>query len=115
MKKERSTRGEISDSTIPNYYRATKLAVNPLKYFITDAWSKDSVESDKTLKDIFYEAYKRFCNGHKLAIESNENFGRILKNKFSFQDGRETSGERSYLLILKICQSCYEQSSDDSY
>ena len=39
-----------------------------------------------------YDTYKRFCNMHRLAVESKISFGRIIKGKF--QECREPSGER---------------------
>ena len=41
-----------------------------------------------------YRAYARFCKEKRFAIESKENFGKILKRQFRFQDGREASGAR---------------------
>lgn len=84
----------VHEKTIEQRRQRHELAVNPLKYFISDALAEDSIESDKTPKDTFYEAYIRFCNGHKLAVESKENLGRTLKNKFGFQEGRDSSTER---------------------
>jgi phage/plasmid-associated DNA primase len=56
--------------------------------------AEDSIASDKVTKDKLYQAYKRYCKENKLAVESKENFGKILKKKHDFQDGREASGER---------------------
>lgn len=46
------------------------------------------------IKDDLYRAYARFCKEKRLAIESKENFGKILKKQFRYQDGREASGMR---------------------
>ena len=45
-------------------------------------------------KDVLYNVYKRYCKENKLAVESKENFGKILKNKYHYKEGRESSGER---------------------
>ncbi|MDQ6863512.1 MAG: hypothetical protein M3044_06785 [Thermoproteota archaeon] len=61
--------------------------------FIKAANSEQSVESDRTTKDLLYQAYKRFCKHNKLAVESKENFGKILKSN-RFKEVRESSDER---------------------
>jgi hypothetical protein len=59
-----------------------------------DAIAEDSTESHHTTKEDLYRAYEIFAKRKKLAIESKENFGKILKNKYEFQEGRESSGRR---------------------
>ena len=46
--------------------------------------------------ETLYHAYKLFAKENKLPIISKESyrFGKILKNKFGFQEGRESSGRR---------------------
>ena len=58
------------------------------------AAAKDCTEDDKTPKDEFYRAYVLYCEENNLPIQSKENFGKILKRSFSFQEGRESSGLR---------------------
>ena len=58
------------------------------------AVAKDSIESDRITKDDLHQAYKRFCKEKRLAVESKESFGKILKKQFKFEDGREASGAR---------------------
>jgi P4 family phage/plasmid primase-like protien len=84
----------VREKTIEQRRERHELAVNPLGYFLKDAIALDSVETDKTTKDFLYQAYKRFCKEHELAVESLENFGKVLKNKVGYQDGRESSGQR---------------------
>ena len=38
-----------------------------------------SVELDKTFKETLYQAHKQFCSDHELAVEPEENFGKILR------------------------------------
>ena len=66
----------------------------PIGSFLEQAVAGDSTESDKIIKDDLYKAYARFCKEKRLAVESKENFGKILKKQFGFQDGREASGDR---------------------
>jgi putative DNA primase/helicase len=83
----------LGEKTIEERRLRHQLAVDPLNYFLTDAIAEDSVESDKVTKDELYEAYKRFCNMNRLAVESKISFGRIIKGK-RVQEYRESSGER---------------------
>ena len=55
---------------------------------------KIQLSLDYVIKDDFYIAYTRFCKFHKLPVEQKETFGKILKQKYNYQDGRETKGER---------------------
>jgi putative DNA primase/helicase len=84
----------VREKTIEERREKHELAVDPVRYFIRDAFSEDSVESDKTTKDGMYRAYTCFCKEKKLAVESKENLGKILKGKHGIQDGRESTGER---------------------
>ena len=83
----------VNERTIEQRRERHQLAVNPIQYFLEDANDPESTESDETPKDAFYEAYTRFCNRHKLAVESKENLGRILKKQYRFQEDRETSSK----------------------
>ena len=85
----------VSEKTIHQRREKYELALNPIGSLIKDAVAQDSVESDRITKDEFYHAYKRFCKEKRLAVESKENFGKILKsNVYGYQDGREASGAR---------------------
>jgi len=58
------------------------------------------VESDEVPKEELYQAYKRFCNDHSLAVLSKETFGKNLKRnvgKWKLGESREASGERRTL------------------
>jgi hypothetical protein len=64
--------------------------------FIEHAVAKDSEESDKTPKDLLYNVYKRYCKENKLAVESKENFGKILKTSTSLKraGNRQVNAEK---------------------
>jgi phage/plasmid-associated DNA primase len=70
------------------------MAANPIGSFIEHMVARDSIESDKITKDEFYLVYQRYCRQNKLVVESKENFGKILINRYHYRDGRESSGER---------------------
>ena len=90
----------VNEKTIEQRRERHQLAVNPIQYFLEDAIDIESTESDETPKDTLYEAYTRFCNRHKLAVESKDNLGRILKShRYKFHDDREGSGKRRRLWI----------------
>lgn len=84
----------VKEKTIEQRREKHDLAVNPIGYFKREALAEDSVESDKVSKETLYQAYKRFCQEHNLAVESKENLGKILKNRYHIQEGRESCGER---------------------
>lgn len=71
-----------------------ELTLNPIASFKELAIAEDSIESDKITKEELYHAYRRFCKEKRLAVESKENFGKILIKQFRFQGGREASGAR---------------------
>src|SRR5215207_8308801 len=85
----------VREKTIEQRRERHQLAVDPIASFLKEAIAEHSEESDKTFKDILYRAYKQFCKEHELAVESEENFAKILKSdRFRNQDGRETTGKR---------------------
>lgn len=82
----------VNEKTIEERRERYMLAVSPIEAFLKDAVAEDSIATDSTSKEAFYQAYKRFCNTYGLAIQSKESLGKILKSKF--EEGRESSGER---------------------
>jgi len=82
----------VREKTIEERREKHQLAVNPIGCFLQVAIAPDSVV-DRTTKDDLYEAYKRFCSIHNLAVESKINFGRIIKS-LGYQEYREPSGKR---------------------
>jgi P4 family phage/plasmid primase-like protien len=84
----------INEKTIKERREKAELIYDSVGSFLKDAIAEDSTESDYIVKDDFYIAYTRFCKFHKLPIEQKETFGKILKQKCNYQDGRETKGER---------------------
>jgi hypothetical protein len=72
-----------------------ELVSRPIECLKNDAIAEDSTEyEDTTTKENLYRAYEIFAKVHKLGVESKENFGKILKNKYEFKEGRESSGRR---------------------
>jgi putative DNA primase/helicase len=81
----------LNEKTIQEKRQKDELVSDPIGSFIKDAVAKDSVyDDDYTVKEEFYNAYRNFCKYHRLPIESQENFGKILKQKFRVEDGRKT-------------------------
>jgi P4 family phage/plasmid primase-like protien len=90
----------VKEKTIEQRRERYVLAASPIEAFLDDAVAEDSVESDEVPKEEFYQAYKRFCNDHRLAILSKEPFGKNLKRqvgKWKLGERREASGERRTL------------------
>ena len=90
----KTQRIHLNEKTIKERREKAELIYDSFKAFLKDAIAVDSTESDYVIKDDLYRAYTRFCKFHKLPVEQKENFGKILKKKHNYQDGRETKGER---------------------
>jgi putative DNA primase/helicase len=103
----------VNEKTIQSRREKYEMAANPIGSFIEHAVAKDSEESSKIPKDLLYNVYKRYCKENKLAVESKENFGKILKNKYQFKEGRESSGERR--TIWREVRLIVQPVSDDSF
>ena len=91
----------LDEKTIQERRQKHELISNPIKSFINDAIAQDSVYNDDyTTKENLYKAYRNFCTYHKLPIESQENFSKILKREHRFEDGRKIiSKERKTIWI----------------
>jgi phage/plasmid-associated DNA primase len=89
-----SNKIHLNQKTIQERREKHELIRDPIAAFIKDAIDEASTESDYVRKEDLYEAYRKFCKYHNLPIEQKETFGKILKNKHRFSDGREASGER---------------------
>jgi phage/plasmid-associated DNA primase len=84
----------LNEKTIQERRDKYEMASNPIGSFIEQMVAKDCTEDDKTPKEEFYRAYVLYCKEKNLPIQSKENFGKILKRNFSFQEGRESSDLR---------------------
>ena len=84
----------VNEKTIQERRIKYELASKPIECFKQDAIAEESTEYDRTLKETLYHAYEIFARENKLVIISKESLGKILKNKFGFQEGRESSGRR---------------------
>jgi phage/plasmid-associated DNA primase len=82
----------LNEKTIQERREKYELVSRPIECFKKDAIAEDSTESDRTTKEDLYRAYEIFAKTNKLAIESKENFGKIIKH--GFEEGRESSGRR---------------------
>jgi hypothetical protein len=61
----------VNEKTIQTRREKYEMAANPIGSFIKNATAEDAVVSDKITKDEFYQAYKRYCEKNKVAVESN--------------------------------------------
>jgi putative DNA primase/helicase len=84
----------LNEKTIQERRDKYEMASNPIGSFIEQMVARDCTEDDKTPKEEFYRAYVLYCKENNLPIQSKENFGKILKRNFSFQEGRESSDLR---------------------
>jgi P4 family phage/plasmid primase-like protien len=70
-----------------------EIIVDPVRAFFAEATEYD--QDGKVHKDKLYVAYRRFCKHHKLPVEGMENFGRLVKRKFTeLKETRDSSEER---------------------
>ena len=90
----KTQRIHINEKTIKERREKAELIYDSVGSFLKDAVAEDSTESDYVVKDDFYIAYTRFCKFYKLPVEQKETFGKILKQKHNYQDGREPKGEK---------------------
>ena len=71
------------------------MAVNPVNAFLDTAVEGGRIcRFDMITKAAFHEAFKYFCNKHKLAVMSMIQFGKAIKETKKFQEDRETTGKR---------------------
>ena len=82
----------LTEKTIESRRQKYDMAVNPVKAFLDIAIDEESTESHMITKAALHEAYKYFCNKHKLAIMSINPFCKIVKE--TLLEFRETTGKR---------------------
>jgi hypothetical protein len=70
-----------------------EMAVNPVNAFLNSTVEEGSVASDMITKAAFHEAFKYFCNKHKLAVMSMIQFGKAIKETIKLHEVRETTGK----------------------
>jgi P4 family phage/plasmid primase-like protien len=88
----------INEGTIEQRRQRHELAINPVPHFLAEAVSEESNENDTTYKDVLYNAYVHFCHEHKLAVMSDESFGRAM-SKLRYKTDRDSTGVRKRFWI----------------
>jgi putative DNA primase/helicase len=66
----------IEEKTIDQRRDKYTYAANPVEAFLQDAVAEDSLESDTVVKEGLYQAFRRFCKKHNLAILPKESVGK---------------------------------------
>ena len=85
----------LNEKTIEERMSKHERACNPVKAFVFEAIeSDDSSESDYITKNNLYRSYRKYCKKYSLAPKSTEALGRDLKKNLSWEEGRETKGEK---------------------
>jgi hypothetical protein len=84
----------VNEKTIQGRREKYEMATNPIGSFIKIAVAEDSIASDQTTKDQYYQTLANYCKKRNLVVSSKENVGKILKKKYGYQEGRESSGDR---------------------
>ena len=81
----------VNEKTIEEKRIKYERTVNPIGSFLYEAVSEYSIESNSIFKQTFYVAYQTYCKKYMLPPEKFDNFCKILKNRFQFDD-RERRG-----------------------
>ena len=87
----------VNEKTIEEKRIKYERTVNPIGSFMQDAISEYSTESHYITKEDFYAGYEKYCKKHAIQPEKFDNFCRILKNRFQFDDREkrpEINGKR---------------------
>jgi putative DNA primase/helicase len=84
----------VNEKTIQERREKYEMATDPIGSFIKNALAEDSIATDQTTKEHYYQSLTKYCQERNLAVPSKENVGKIVKKKYQYQEGREASGER---------------------
>jgi putative DNA primase/helicase len=83
----------VDAKSIQDRRKKHEIIADPVRAFFAEATEYDP--DGKVHKDKLYVAYRRFCKHHKLPVEGMENFGRLVKRKFTeLKETRDSSEER---------------------
>jgi len=82
----------LNANTIEDRILQHDRAVNPVKAFVVEAISEESVENDFVIKDDLYRSFRKYIKIHSLASQSKESFGKALK-KLGWEECRTTIGD----------------------
>ena len=87
----------VNEKTIEEKRIKYERTVNPIGSFMQDAISEYSIESHYITKEDLYAGYEIYCKKFAIPPEKFDNFCRILKNRFQFDDREkrpEINGKR---------------------
>jgi P4 family phage/plasmid primase-like protien len=103
----------LSAKTIEQRRTKSKIATDSIGEFQKRGIAKDSIyDQDALTKDITYRAYKQFCRSNGVVFESQQKFGRKMKERY--KDGREGMGERrTFWWGVKLVDKYREQFADN--
>jgi P4 family phage/plasmid primase-like protien len=83
----------LSAKTVEQRRTKSKIATDSIGEFQKRGIAEDSIyNQDALTKDITYKAYKQFCRDNGVVYESQQKFGRKMKERY--KEGREGIGER---------------------
>jgi P4 family phage/plasmid primase-like protien len=83
----------LSAKTVEQRRTKSKIATNSIGEFQKRAIAKDSIyDQDVLTKENTYSAYKQFCRDNGVVYESQQKFGRNMKQRY--KEGREGMSER---------------------
>jgi hypothetical protein len=104
----------VNEKTIQERREKYEMSTDPIDSLVKKAVAEDSIASDQTTKDHFYQALVNYCKKRNLVVPSKENVGKILKKKYGYQEGREASGERrTFWKGVRLVDTDRENDKDD--
>ncbi len=80
----------MNEKTIEERRRKSERVADPIKSFLEEAVTEDSIETDWIVKSEFHSAYVRFCKKYKIAHKSIEVFSKELLKIVRYDEGKKT-------------------------
>jgi putative DNA primase/helicase len=84
----------VSQKTIAERREKYELLANPIGKFVGDYVEFDYNGDALVPKEDLYKEFVLWCKKHGLPVEQYDTFCKIVKTRYGYQDGRESSGRR---------------------
>jgi P4 family phage/plasmid primase-like protien len=103
----------LSAKTVEQRRTKSKIATDSIGEFQKKGIAEDSIyDQDVLTKENSYKAYKQFCRDNGVVYESQQKFGRKMKERY--KEGREGMGERrTFWWGVKLVDKYREQFADN--
>ena len=103
----------LSAKTVEQRRTKSKIAIDSIAEFQKRGIAQDSIyDQDALTKENTYKAYKQFCRSNGVVYESEQKFGRKMKERD--KEGREGTGKRrTFWWGVKLVDKYREQFADN--